>query len=383
MRVYGSISFMILQLAKMGIFLLLPALALATVTGFNVFLCIAVMGLLCTIYTVLGGIEAVVWTDVLQSIVLLGGGFLCIGLIVSAEHYDFGSMWELAVSESKFHIPRLDSSIFWTFVVGGFFIQMVPFTSDQTLMQRLLTTRNERAAARAIWAHAGIVVPASLLFFGLGTALFIFYDSRPELLPASDQNDIIVPWFIVTQLPMGLAGLVIAGIFAATMSTVDSSMHSISTSFVTDIYGKLRLTADDKTRLKVARIVTIVVGVLGCVSAILVSNYDPDSLWDLILLFMALFGSTLTGVFVLGVFTKRANALGAGIGIVASIVTLIVLRNLDESPVHGVLTAATGVLTCVAIGYLVSLVTPSARRSLAGLTFATIESTEESENVER
>lgn len=382
LRLYGSLAFVVLQLAKMGIFLLLPALALATVTGFNVYVCIAVMGLLCTLYTVLGGIEAVVWTDVLQTIVLVGGGLLCIGMILAAEDFNFGGMLELASSENKFHIFTLEgglnSSVFWVVIVGGFFIQMVPFTSDQTLVQRLLTTPNERSAARAVWAHAAIVVPASLLFFGLGTALFIFYNARLDLLPAADQSaDIIVPWFIATQLPAGLSGLVIAGLFAATMSTVDSSMHSIATSLVTDIYGKIRPDVDDKTRLKVARIVTVVVGLLGTLSAILVVHLDPKSLWLLILLFVGLLGSTLTGVFLLGVFTKRANARGTAIGVATSMVTLIVTRNMEHPPFHGFLTAAVGALTCVVVGYIASLIFSAPSRPLAGLTLSTIEKPDE------
>ena len=111
MRVYGSVSFTILQIAKMGIFLLLPSLALSTVTGINVYLCITVMGLLCTVYTVLGGIAAVIWTDVLQSTVLMGGGLLCIGLILSAEDFNFTAMWGLANSENKFHILTMTGGL--------------------------------------------------------------------------------------------------------------------------------------------------------------------------------------------------------------------------------------------------------------------------------
>ena len=382
MRVYGSVSFTILQIAKMGIFLLLPSLALSTVTGINIYLCITVMGLLCTVYTVLGGIAAVIWTDVLQSAVLMGGGLLCIGLILSAEDFNFTAMWGLANSENKFHILTmtggLKSDVFWVWVIGGFFVQLVPFSSDQVLMQRLLTTPTERSAARAVWAHAAIVVPASLLFFGLGTALFIFYHSRPELLPPPGQNDIIVPWFIATQLPIGLAGLVIAGVFAATMSTVDSGMHSIATSMVTDVYSKIRPDANDKTRLTVARRITIIAGLLGTLSAYLVSKQDAKSLWDLILLFMALFGSSLAGVFLLGVFTKRANTLGVTIGVAASVTTLMVMKNMENPPIHGILTAAVGTLSCVIVGYFASLILPGTERAIEGLTFGTLDRDRES-----
>ncbi len=382
LRLYGSLAFVTYQLGKMGIFLLLPALALATVTGFNVYVCIAVMGLLCTLYTVLGGIEAVVWTDVLQSFVLLGGALLCIGSIVAAEGFDLRGMLEVAVRENKLHVftlqGGLDSTVFWVVIVGGFFMQMVPFTSDQALVQRFLTTPDERSAGRAVWAHAAIVVPASLLFFGFGTALFIFYQGRPQLLPAAGQsNDIIVPWFIVTQLPAGLAGLVIAGIFAATMSTVDSGMHSVATSLVTDIYRKLRPAANDAACLVVARILTVGAGLLGTLSAVLVSNLDAKSLWDLIVMFVGLLGSSLTGVFLLGVLTRRANARGTAIGVVASIAVLILIQNMEPRPVHGYLCAAVGVLTCVGVGYGASLVLPCPDRPLRSLTLATVVGGEE------
>jgi len=381
MRIYGSLSFVLLQLAKMGVFLLLPALALATVTGFNVYVCIMVMGLLCTIYTVLGGIEAVIWTDVLQSCVLVGGGLLCVGTIFAAERFDFRQMLAVANDADKFHIFNLtggiDSSAFWVVIVGGFFIQLVPFTSDQVLAQRFLTTRDERAAARSIWAHAGIVVPASLLFFGLGTALFVFYASRPELLPTGDvKNDAIVPWFIATRLPAGLAGLVIAGLFAATMSTVDSSMHSIATSLINDVHGKLRPGADDRQRLRLARILTVAAGLFGTVSALLISKMDAASLWTLVLLLVGLFGSSLCGVFLLGVFTQRASTRGVALGVAASIAALIMLRTL-KIPIHGFLTAAVGVLSCVVVGYIASLVLPSRDRQLKNLTLATLEQVKE------
>ena len=376
MRVYGSLAFVTYQLAKMGIFLLLPAIALATVTGLNVYACIAVMGLLCIVYTVLGGIEAVVWTDVLQSIVLLGGALLSMGVILGAEDFAIGAMLQTAASEQKFHIftveGGLDSSAFWVVILGGFFVQLTPFTSDQALVQRFLTTPDEKSATRAVWAHAALVVPASLLFFGLGTALFLFYNTRPEMLMPGNENDKIVPWFIVTQLPIGLAGLVIAGLFAATMSSVDSGMHSISTTLVNDVYRKVRPDADDAACLKMARILIVLFGLFGTLSAVLVSRVDAASLWMLTLLLVGLFGSSLTGVFLLGVLTRRANARGTALGVAASIVTLIALQNMDPRPINGLLTAAVGALTCVLVGYVASILLPEPDRPLANLTLRTL-----------
>lgn len=376
LRVYGSLAFMTYQVAKMGIFLLLPALALATVTGFNLYLCIAIMGLLCIVYTVLGGIEAVVWTDVLQSVVLIGGALLCIGMIFSAESFDFEKMWSVAVTEetNKFSVGNPGEGVFWYFLIGGFFVQLVPFTSDQAVAQRFLTTPDEKSAARSVWAHAAMVIPASLLFFGLGTALYVFYEARPDALPVAEQKDIIVPWFIATQLPAGFAGLVIAGLFAATMSSVDSGMHSIATTLTNDVYSKLRPGCADEKRLRVARYLTVLAGLCGTLAAVFLtfSGLDGGSLWILLLQVVIPIGSALTGVFLLGVLTTGAHSRGAAAGVIASMAVVVLFANMENSPLpHPVLKAAAGVLTCVVVGYLVSLAIPGPGGSLAGLTLHT------------
>jgi Na+/proline symporter len=169
---------------------------------------------------------------------------------------------------------------------------------------------------------------------------------------------------------------VIAGLFAATMSTVDSGMHSIATSLVNDVHGKLRPNADDMQRLRMARILTVAAGLFGTLSAVLISKMDAGSLWRLILLLVGLFGSSLCGVFLLGVFTQRASTGGVTVGVVASILSLIMLRTL-AIPVHGFLTAAVGVLSCVVVGYVASLVMPRQGRSLKNLTLATLERKQE------
>ena len=374
-RLYGSISFIVYQLGRIGIVLLLPSLALSTVTGFDVYLCIGVMGLLCTLYTVLGGIEAVVWTDVLQSFVLLGGAVACVVVIVLGVDGGAAEVLRTANQYDKFRVAEwgggLTSTVIWVVVLGGFFTQFVPYSSDQTLVQRFLTTPTEGDARRAVWLHAALVVPATILFFGLGTALFVFYRQQPELLPpVGESSDVILPWFIATRLPAGIAGLVIAALFAATMSSVDSSMNSVATSVVTDLYGKVRPDASDSVRLRLARKITIVTGVLATASAGGVALLGQQSLWDLFLKTAGLLGSGLAGVFVLGVFTQRAHAVGALVGVVASAVTLVFVQTAEG--VHGYLFAAVGILTCVLFGYLASLVLPGERRSLDGLTVRTM-----------
>jgi SSS family solute:Na+ symporter len=258
----------------------------------------------------------------------------------------------------------------------------VPYIGDQALLQRLLTTPTEKLAARAIWVHAIIVIPGSLLFFGLGTALFTFFKSNPDALQASAlSHDTILPWFVATQFPVGLAGLVIAGLFAATMSSVDSSINSVATCLVTDFDRKLRPHADDASRLRLARALTILVGILATLSAGAISLMDAKSLWSLILKVAGLFGSSLTGTLLLGMCTRRANSGGVLIGIITSMVVLFVVQSmnemLEEPLVHGFLYAAVGIITCMVVGYLASVVLGGETRSVAGLTLKTLKKQEE------
>jgi Na+/proline symporter len=154
-------------------------------------------------------------------------------------------------------------------------------------------------------------------------------------------------------------------------------MHSIATSLVNDVHRKLRPNVDDRQRLRMARILTVAAGLFGTISAVLISKMDPGSLWDMILLLVGLFGSSLCGVFLLGVFTRRASARGVALGVAASIVALIVLRNLNPCPIHGLLTAAVGVMTCVLVGFLASIFLPDRERILKNLTLTTLENEKE------
>lgn len=372
-RLYGSVSFIVYQLGRMGIVLFLPSLALSTVTGLNVYACIVVMGILCIIYTALGGIEAVIWTDVLQTFVLAGGAILCLVVMISRIDGGFSEILTVGAEFDKFHVINrsggLTSTVFWVVIVGGLFTQFIPYSTDQSVIQRYLTTPSEKQSARAIWTHAVLVVPASLIFFGLGTALFVFYRSDPSRLnPAAESSDIIFPWFIANELPYGLAGIVIAGLFAATMSSVDSSMNSIATAVVTDFYRRFRPQVSDHHCLAVARWLTVFIGVLATLAAVLIGYFHVSSLWDLFLKNAGLLGSSLAGIFVLGIFTRRANTMGTMTGAVVSIAVLFSLQQMEPSPIHGYLYAVVGIVTCVSIGYLASLLFQKPSAAPDGLT---------------
>ncbi len=373
-RLFGSLAFILFQLGRMGIVLYLPAVALSAVTGLDVYVCILAMGVLCTIYTVLGGIEAVIWTDVLQVIVLMGGALLSLIIIACNVEGGLSEMLTTAWADAKFHTFTWswDYTItaVWVVLLGNLFITLGPYTTDQVVIQRYLTTRDEKQAAGAIWTNAVLTIPSAILFFGLGTALYVFYKGNPGLLNPAAEVKQIFPWFIARQLPMGVAGLVIAGLFAAAMSSLDSSMNSMATAIVTDWYRRFRSGVSDHTCLNVARWLTVLLGAFGTVTALMMATWEVKSLWDLFTKVLGLFGGSLSGLFALGIFTRRASGTGVLIGALVSVVLLYVVQ--QYTPVHFFLYAAVGVISCFGVGYLASFVFPARDKSLDGLTIYTL-----------
>ncbi len=374
-RLFGSAAFILFQLGRMGIVLLLPALALSAVTGVNVYACILVMGVLSTLYTVLGGIEAVVWTDVLQVFVLMGGAILSLFIVAADIEGGFGQILAMGAAEAKFHTFTwsFDYTItaVWVVVIGNMFITLGPYTTDQAVIQRYLTTADEKQAARSIWTNGALAIPSAIIFFGLGTALWAFYKVHPEqLTPALQKTDSIFPWFIATQLPVGVAGLVIAGLFAAAMSSLDSSMNSMATAMVTDWYRRFKPGLDDHHCLNVARWLTVLLGAFGTGTALYMAMSDIPSLWDLFTKVIGLLSGSLIGLFALGIFTRRANGVGGLIGAITSAVVLYLVQ--QYTPVHFFLYAFVGVVACFSVGYTASLVFPPGKQSLEGLTIHTV-----------
>ena len=370
LRKLGSASFAIFQLARMGIVILLPALALSSVTGWDVIYCIIAMGVLSTIYTVLGGIEAVIWTDVIQTIVLVGGALVAFFVILGEVDGGFSAIIETASRQDKFEMVNTDLSFvsgidtIWVIILGGSFAQILSYGTDQAVVQRYLTTATEKEAAKAIWTNSALSVPLSVLFFGVGTALFVFFQQQPVNLEPISKIDQIFPHFILHQMPAGLAGLVIAGVFAAAMSSLDSSMHSIATAFTTDFLSKDR---DSKSLLKLAKRITLILGVLGTVSAIYIASQDSKNLWDTLMGYVGLILGTLGGLFTLAIFTNRTSSIHAWTGVIVAAAVLYYVK--FHTNAHTLTIGAVGTVTCFLSGWIASLIIPAKTKNLDGLTW--------------
>lgn len=356
-RVICSLAFILFQIGRMGIVMFLPAIALNVVTGFDIFLCIGLMGVLSLIYTMMGGIEAVVWTDALQVVVLLGGALLVVAIAVFDIPGGMDTILTEAGSAGKFHLGSLNfdlkQSTIWTVLIATLFTNLTTYGTDQTMVQRYMTTETEQQARKSVWTNALLTIPATIIFFFVGTVLYIYYRHNPsELSMTITDGDAILPWYIYNKLPAGMVGLLISGIFAAAMSTLSSSMNSAATAYITDIHRKIT----NRASLNAAKAATLIVGLLGIAFAFMMATWEIKSLWDEFNKILGLVLGSMGGLFLLGMVTRRANAAGALVGIIGSVVVqLFVMRH---QSVHLLLYTTTGFVSCFVIGYVFSLLLP-------------------------
>lgn len=374
-RWFGSASFTLFQLFRMAVVMSLTGLAISVATPMTPMQSVLLMGVLSIAYSTLGGIEAVIWTDTIQTVVLLGGAIFALVLLVSGSDGGLSQSIHAAADADKLRLANFQwhgtgaEVAFWIIVLGAVGQHLSSFTADQAVVQRYMTTSSERLAARSIWTNAVLTVPATLIFFGIGTALFTFYQSHPDRLDPTITTDQVFPLFIAREMPIGIAGLVVAGIFSAAQSTVSTSMNSMATTIVTDFAKPLGLCKDDRCYLKVARIITVAVGLLGTTLGLWFVDPNITSLFDMFIKIVGLFMGVLGGLFLLGVFTERANSVGAMTGAFSGAAVMGWLH--FGTTVNGYLYIPIGMATCFVIGYFASFAGKSSN-DLHGLTFFTL-----------
>lgn len=383
-RLSASTLFMLFHVFRMGIVLSLAAIALATITPLDAAQSVLVMGVLSIIYCTMGGVEAVIWTDTIQTVVLLGGALVCGAIMLAGIDGGFSGMMETASAKGKthafnFHLDPTSASLaLWVVFIGAITQNVSSYTADQAVVQRYMTTPDQKRAARSIWLAAFMTIPASLLFYGLGTALFTFYHAHPERLDPTFTTDQIFPLFIAEEVPVGVAGLIVAGIFAAAQSTVSTSMNSTATAFVTDFLRPFNRMKTERGYLNAARAATFLLGVTGTLIGLLFVQPDIKSLFDEFIGVVGLFMGVLGGLFLLGMTTRRASGVGALIGVICGAGLLFALK--QYSAINGYLYAAIGLTTCFVVGYVVSFVFPQKPDRLRGMTVFTLDPQSSSPN---
>lgn len=368
-RLLAAFVFVLFQLARMGLVLYLPALALSSVVPIDVFTSILLMGLLSTLYTALGGIEAVIWIEVAQAILLFGGAILCIVLAISGLEGGVSQFWQVATTNQKFSLSQ--ELWDWTgpslgvILLGNIFNRLGNLSSDQAIVQRFMTTPDLASARRSVWADVAASIPWAVVIFTLGTALFVFYQQSPQQLALTAPTDSILPHFIATQAPAGVCGLIIAAIFAASMSTLESSIHSVATICLTDFWVKRHPNLSDTQRLRFVKGAVWLLGVFATALSVVLLYADIRSLLDFFQELLGLFAGASMGLFFLGIFSRRANATGAIAGVVVSSAVMAYVTFF--TPLTFWLFSVLGFLTCYGVGVLVSRFT-TGRSQPEGLT---------------
>ena len=371
-RWLASALFVIFMVSRISIVLFLPSLALNAVTGFSVYWAIIVMGIVTIIYCTSGGIEAVVWGDVIQGFILLGGAIVALLYMLAGVEGGLGGFIDISTQFQKFHTFdfRFDFSqpVFWVVLIGGVANSLISYTSDQSVVQRYMTTRDEKATARSIWLNGILSVPVTVIFFLLGTGLFAYYTSNPGWLAVVNPNiDSAFPQFIVSSMPAGIAGLLIAAIFAAAMSTLSSNINSAAAVITSDFYKTVGIGTSQKSEMRVARWSGIITGLLGMAMALVLATWNIASLWDQFNTFLGLMTSGLGAFFIMGIFFPRISGKAALAGVITGIFILILIKN--HTSISFLLYGFVGVTISVAIGWILSFVMKN-NKDIQRLTWA-------------
>jgi SSS family transporter len=306
-----------------------PALALEKVTGFPLAWTIILTGTLTTLYTALGGMKAVIWTDVMQLIVLFGGQLLIVWVALGKLPGGLSGMWDTVVADGRMDLSlsfsMSERSNLGAVLLAGAFLHLVQMATDQVSVQRYLSAGSLAEAKRSLWIKLWFILPVLVLFYGTGLVLYAFYKTHGDPLAAGliEREDQILPYFVVTQLPAGLPGLLIAAIYAASMSTISAGLNSLASATVVDFQRKLERPATQSVAQ--ARWITTGYGMLVMALAFAVSSM-PGNLVESVNTVIGLVGGPLLGLFFLGMFTQRADTRGALIGTFTGFAALLLLH---------------------------------------------------------
>lgn len=352
-RTYAVVCFLLTQFARMGTIFFGMALSLQALTGFSMQSIMVVMGLCIIIYTVLGGMAAVIWTEVIQGIIKTLGALLILYLVLRQIPGGFTKMIQIAKADEKFSLGsaalNFTQPSFWVVLLYGFFINLNNFGMDQNYIQRYHTAASAKQAAKSVWLCVWMYVPVSLLFVVIGTALYSFYQLQPELIDPvkiklaaeklgatatpeqlqqlaatfkpADYADKVLPWFMVTKVPTGLLGLLVAAILSAAMSTISSNMNASATVFTMDIYKKyFKPEITEKQQLFSLHIATVIFGLVGLSAGLAMIGAKSllDTWWKL----SGIFAGGMLGLFLLGLISKQTKNAAA---VTATIIGVLVI----------------------------------------------------------
>ncbi len=403
-RTYAVCCFLLTQLARTGTIFLGVGITLNALTGFDIRLIILITGIVVTVYTVLGGMEAVIWTEVVQSVIKTAGALLVLALIIAGVHGGATEIVHVAQAEHKFSLgsfkPDFTRDTFWVVFLYGLCINLTNFGVDQNYVQRYHAASSVKEAAKSLWLCVYMYVPASLLFFIIGTCLFTYYHQHADMLEQvkqqvavlrlgagatadairakaavltdADIGDKVLPHFIVNKVPAGVVGLIFAAILSAAMGTISSGFNSSATIYMVDIHKRyINPQVSDKQQLRVLYLATILIGLLATGAGI--SIIGAGSILDLWWKLSGIFAGGMLGLFSLSMIARHAGHSAALVGVITGTMVIgwMVLSQsgivppLLRSPLHADMTVVVGALTIFLVGSLVQKIKDRAGKEIA------------------
>ena len=351
-RIYASSCYLLTQIARTGSILYLLALPMNVLLGWHIQTIIIVTSVAIVLYSMLGGMKAVIWTEAIQGIILIGGALVCMFILLFDMPGGPAQTFSIAMEDGKFSLGSFGSSLsestFWVCLIYGVFTNLQNYGIDQSYVQRYHTAKSEKEAKFSALFGGYLFIPVSAVFFMIGTGLYAFYKVHPGVLPDGVGADYVFPFFIVNELPVGLTGLLIASIFAAGMSTIATSVTSSSTIILTDYYQHFRKHAGNRERMLVLKLSSVGVGVAGILVAFAFMSVQSalDAWWAL----ASIFSGGMLGVFLLGYISRKARKFDAVLGVVCGVI--LVCWIVISPFVHANLAIVFGTLLIFLVGFL-------------------------------
>ena len=407
MRFLASGIFILFHIMRMGVVIFIPTLAFTVVwPSIDPLILISIMGFLCVIYTTVGGFEAVVWSDTIQTFVLMGAALLVIGYGFLAIPEGVNGFQTLVADgkvfpKENFSFDPKVTTVWWLFL-GGFFGSIYQYIGSQDVVQRYSSTKNLVEAKKTLYLQVPLLFASITMFVGMGSAIYLFYKfsgvpapevlhdiaqtalhpTNPEMRTAFN-NNALLPYFVIHQLPMGLSGLVIAGIFAAAQSTVSSSLNSTATCVLVDFIAPFKKDLSDDKKITYAQYVSWGAGILGTLIAMMFVKQGQGDMYVLFNSILGLLGSPIAGVFLLGIFSTKVGSKAAWIGFGCSTVVALFLSNpggilnilpgYTKPEVFGFLFAPIVISACMIPGYIATLFIPApSAQKIEGLTYKSL-----------
>ena len=365
-RLFASAAFILFMIARTAIVAYLPALAISAVTGIDINVAIAAVTLVTILYCTIGGVEAVIWSDFIQSIILIASTVLIIAWAICGTDGGFAGFVGKGLDAGKFRVFDFafdwTKTCFWVVFVGGMVANLASYTSDQCVVQRYMTTPDEKGAVKSIMFNGILSFVNCFVFFSMGVALWTFYQSGGaagvRALPVGTKPDAVLPLFVANELPVGVSGLVLAAVAAATMSTLSANLNSAASAITTDFYKRLRskVEVDEGRLLLCAKVSTVAVGILGGAMALWLANAEIGNIYDQFQRFLGVLTGGLGCLFFMGIFMKKVNGFGATCGLVANYVVCFGLDQLQfAGKPHLLLFGFLGMIACLIVSPIASL----------------------------